>query len=152
VSAADELFSALCLDSVEQRLARIAATAEALLEGRKAGMYKAQLADINRWAIRQLDLCSRTFECAPPVELVQLLEYQLGADKPKRDGTKKNREKFVAAARHVAERPHATTAQIARAIKYDQKRVIAGWLEDPEFREIVGIRHLRLAHQQKKGT
>jgi hypothetical protein len=151
VSAADELFRALGLDSVDQCLARIAATAATLLEGRKAGMYKSQLADINRWAIRQLDLCSRTFECAAPVELVQLLEYQLGADKPKRDGAKKNRKQFVAAARHVAERPDATPAQIARAIKYDQKHVIAGWLEDQEFREIVALRQLRLEHE-KKGT
>jgi hypothetical protein len=152
VTAADELFSALGLDSVNQRLERIAATAAALLKGRKAGMHKSQLADINRWAIRQLDLCARTFERAPPVELVQLLEYQLGANKPKRDGTKKNREKFIAAAHHVAEHPNATPAQIARAIEYDQKYVISGWLEDPEFRDIVGIRRLRLAHQQKKGT
>jgi hypothetical protein len=149
VTAADELFSALGLDSVNQRLERIAATAAALLKGREAGMYKSQLADINRWAIRQLDLCARTFERAPPVKLVQLLEYQLGADKPKRDGAKKNREKFIAAAHHVAEHPNATPAQIARAIEYDQKYVIAGWLEDREFQEIVAIRRRRLVHQQK---
>jgi hypothetical protein len=106
VTAADELFSALGLDSVNQRLERIAATAAALLKGRKVAMYKSQLADINRWAIRQLDLCARTFERAPPAELVQLLEYQLGANKPKRDGAKKNREKFIAAAHHVAEHPN----------------------------------------------
>jgi hypothetical protein len=152
VSAADELFQALGLESVDRRLDWIAATAAALLKGRKAGMYKSQLADINRWAIRHLDLCARTFERPPPVELVLLIEFQLGADKPKRDGTKKNRQKFIAAAHYVAEHPNATPAQIARRIKYDQKYIIAGWLNDQEFREIVGARQFRLAHQQKKGT
>jgi hypothetical protein len=52
----------------------------------------------------------------------------------------------------VAQRLDATPAQIARAIKYDQKRVIKSWLEDPEFQEIVGTLRLRPAHQQKKGT
>jgi hypothetical protein len=130
----------------------MAATAAAVLKGRNAGLYKSQLADINRWAVRQLDLCARTFQRPPPVELVQLIEYQLKADKPKRDGAKKNRQKFVAAAHYVAEHPDATPAQIARRIKYDQKHIIVGWLEDQEFREIVGARQFRLPHQQKRGT
>lgn len=149
MSAADELFRALGLDSVDQRLERIAATSDALHRSLKAGFYKNRKAVIARWAVRHLDLCARTFERPPPVDLIKLIEYQLGADKPERDGARKNREKFIAAAHYVAEHPDVTPAKIARAIKYEQKRVIACWLKDKEFQEIVGTRRLRLAHQQK---
>jgi hypothetical protein len=150
-SAADEFFSALGMATVDQRLERIAATAEAIRKS-PAGFYSGRRAVVHRWTARQLDLCSRTFCRPPPVELVRLVEHLLGADKPERNGAKKNREKFIAAAHHVALHSDATPAKIARAIKYDQKHVIARWLDDSEFREIVGTRRLRLTHQQKKGA
>jgi len=152
MTAADELFRVLGLPSVDQRLDRIAKDAATLRKGLQAGFHKNQLAVINRWAIRQLDLCARTFDRPPPLELVVLLEYLLGADKPERNGSRKNREKFIAAAHHVAQYANATPAQIARAIQYDQKRVIQSWLCDREFNEIVDTRRLRLAHQRKEGT
>jgi hypothetical protein len=153
MSAADKFFRTLSpRDSVDQRLERIAATSATLHNDLKAGMCRYRLAIINRWVIRHLDLCTRTFKRPAPVELVRLIEHLVGADKPERNGARKNREKFVAAADYVAHYPDATPSKIARAIKYDQKRIIARWLEDPDFQEIAGIRHLRRAHQQKRGT
>jgi hypothetical protein len=151
-AAAEEFFDLCGGGTVDQGLANIAATARALLADLKAGTRRHQRAAINRWAVRHLDLCARTFCRPPPVELVSLVEHQLGVAGAERDGNRKNREKFIAAAHHVAQYPDATPAQIARSIKYDQKRVIATWLEDPEFKEIVGMQRRRLAHQQKGGT
>jgi hypothetical protein len=152
MSAADEFFRALGLDSVDQRLERIAATSAAMHSSLKAGLYKSRIAAVNRWVVRQLDLCARIFCRPPPPELVKLIEHLLGVDCPERNGRIKNREKFVAAVHYVAEYPDATPAKIARAITYDQKSVIARWLQDSEFKELVGTRRFRLAHQQKKGT
>ena len=73
---------------------------------------------LNRWVVRQLDLCSRTFCRPPPPELVELVECLLEVESPERDGRIKNRAKFVAAVHYVAEYPDATPAKIARAIKY----------------------------------
>jgi hypothetical protein len=147
--AADEFYG-LFGAPVDQQLENITATAHTVLANLKDGTCRHKPADINRWTIEQLDLCAQTFCCPPPAELVRLVEYLLGADKPKRNGARKNREKFIAAAHHVAQYPDATPAQIARAIEYDQKIVIKGWLGRPEFQEIVGSRRLRIAHQQKK--
>ena len=138
--------------TVDQRLGSIAATARAVLASLKAGTCQHKPAAINRWIVRHLDLCARTFCRPPPVELVELIQRQLGVAGEERDGNRKNREKFIAAAHHVAQYPSATPARIARAINYDQNRIIAKWLEDQEFQEIVGSRRLRLAHQQKRGT
>jgi hypothetical protein len=149
--AAEEFFGLLGA-TVDQRLDSIAATARALLSDLKAGTCRYRRSAINRWAVRHLDLCARTFCRPPPVELVALVEHQLGVASGARNSNRKNREKFIAAAHHVAQYPDNTPAQIARAIEYDQKRVIAMWLEDQEFQEIVSTRRLRLAHQQKAGT
>jgi hypothetical protein len=149
---AAEAFFALTGRTVDQRLQDIAATARAVLDSIERRSCPHKPSAINRWAVRQLDLCARTF-CRPPSsELVALIERQLGAHASERDGARKNREKFVAAAHHKAQFPDATPAKIARAIGYDQKNIIKIWLEDQEFQEIVGTRRLRLAHLQKKGT
>jgi hypothetical protein len=152
MTAADELFRALGIATIDQRLERIAKDAAALQKRLQAGFHKNQLAMIHRWVTRQLHLCARTFDCAAPPELVLLLEYLLGAHKPERNGNRKNREKFIAAAHHVAQYPDATPAKIARAIKYEQKRIIRCWLDDREFKEIVNTRRLRLSYQQKRGA
>ena len=138
--------------TVDQRLGSIAATARAVLASLKAGTCQHKPAAINRWIVRHLDLCARTFCRPPPVELVELIQRQLGVAGEERDGNRKNREKFIAAVHYVAQHPDATPAQIARFIKYDQKNIIRGWLEDKEFQEIVGSRRLRLAYRQKRGT
>jgi hypothetical protein len=150
-AAVAEEFFGLLGATVDQRLERIAETARAVLASLKTGTCQHKPAAIHRWTARHLDLCARTFCRPPPVELLELNEYLLGADKPERS-TRKNLEKFIAAAHYVAQHPKATPAKIARAIEYDQKRIIALWLEDQEFREIVGIKSLRLTSQQKKGT
>ena len=150
MTAAEEFFRLVGGATVDERLARVAAASAAL--HKSVGFYKNRVAEINRWTVRQLDLCSRTFERPPPVELVRLIEHLLGADKPARNGCRKNPEKFTAATHYVARFPDATPSKIANAIKYDQKRVIARWLKDPDFQEIVGMKRLRLAHEKKRGT
>jgi hypothetical protein len=144
--AADGLYAALG-SSVDAKLEQIASSATVLRKSMEAGFYSRRAVDIGRWATRQLQLCSETFCCPPPPELVALVAHMLGADKAER-GIKKNRAKFIAAAHYVAKYPDATPGRIATAIRYDQKTVIAGWLEDQEFQEIVGSRRLRLAHQK----
>jgi hypothetical protein len=137
--AAEHFFAHLGL-TVDQRLASIAGTAGRELGRLKVGARAHRPAAIKRWVVRQLDLCARTFFRPPPPELVQLIEHLLGVDKPARDGARKNPKAFFAAASYLAAHPSATNNEVAREIQYDQKRIIAQWRKDPEFRKIAGIR------------
>jgi hypothetical protein len=115
----------------------IASQARALLDGE----IVERRAVVNRWIVRSLDLCARTFCCPPPPELVDLVAKQLRVAGTAR-GERQNWEKFSDAARYVAQHPEATPAQIARAIDYDQKRQISRWQADPEFDELVKLNRL----------
>src|SRR5262245_5927345 len=124
--AAAELL-ALTGHTVDQRLARIAATAGYNLEALKDRTCPNRPAAINRWLVRHLDLCARTFCRPPPPELVALAAYQLAVKGPPRSH-RKNLRMFLAAARHKARHPDASVSQIAKAIGYPQKTTIKGWL------------------------
>jgi hypothetical protein len=137
--AAEQFFAHVGL-TVDQRLASIAGTAGRELDRLKAGTRAHRPAAIKRWVVRQLELCAQTFCRPPPTELVQLIEHLLGVDKPARDRARKNPKAFFAAASYLAAHPSATNHEIAREIDYHQKRIIAGWRNDPEFRKIAGIR------------
>jgi hypothetical protein len=128
--AAEALFA---LDGLEG----IASQARALLDGE----IVERRAVVNRWIVRSLDLCARTFCCPPPPELVELVARQLGVAGTARD-ERQNWQKFVAAAHYVAANPEATASQIARAIDYDQKQQIKRWQADPEFDELVKLARL----------
>jgi hypothetical protein len=130
--AAEGFFAAIGA-TVDQRLEAIATAARILCQ-----IKNDSPADVNHWAIRQLDLCSRTFCRPPPVELVELIARQLHVN-GKRRTDRKNRAMFFAAAKHKAKDPSATAAQICRAIGYDQKRQVKKWMADPEFCEIAAL-------------
>jgi hypothetical protein len=147
---AAEKFFALVGDTVDQRIARIATNARALLQSREAGRCRSTA--LSRWAVRQLDLCSRTFSRPAPPELVQLVEHLLGVSGPERDGQRKNRDKFLAAVEHVARHHDATPSKIGRAINYDRNAVIKTWLEAPEFQEIVAHKRYAIDHAEKKSS
>jgi hypothetical protein len=147
---AAEQFFAVTGYTIHQRLEGIADTARKLRRLTEAGHLYARKhgAEINRWAARHLDLCVRTFCRLPPVELVKLMERQLGADRPPRT-RRRNPEKFSAAAEYEARHPAATSSAIARAIGYNQQRMIAKWRKDPCYQEIVRVERWVLRQGEK---
>ena len=124
--AAEAFFQLVGQATVAERLANIASTARAVLHALKTGAHTHAPAAINRWAVRHLDLCSRTFHRPPPPELVALVAHQLRADKPERSG-RKNRPKFVAAAHHIDDFP---VSKITLGNSFATATVVPS--EDPE--------------------
>ena len=123
--------------SVALRLQLIEKTAAEILAGTRSGNFVK--ADVKRWVLRHMKLCSETFEEPAPASLVALAAKLMNVKAAPRKAVK-NREKWNAVAQYVADNPEATVSAIRRAIGYDQPAVIKRWLVSPEFIHEVNAR------------
>ncbi len=147
MKAAETLF-ALTGRSVDDRLTGMAKTAREVLEElqradkearTRPGQKRRRPAIIGRWAVRELDVCVRTFERLPPTELVELFDYLHQSKSP--FAAAPLAMEWYRAAHFKALHPHASSRDLA-AESGASHTMCAKWVKsDPDFKsEVEGVR------------
>ena len=146
MNAADRLFG-LTGRSVDDRVAGIAKTAREVLEELQRadkekrtapGQKRRRPTMIGRWAARQLDLCVRTFERLPPVELVDLFAYLHQGKSP--FAAASHPVEWYRATHYKALHPDASSRDLAAASRASHTTCVKWLKSDPDFEaEVEGV-------------
>jgi hypothetical protein len=110
---------------------------------RLEGDQKIDVPDMRRRAKRAQFVCHTVLAEPAPPSLDRLIELLMNVKESR--SRIKNREKYNAAVRFVANNRGASPSRIRRKIDYDQPRTIKRWLADPEFQDAVERQRQRLA-------
>lgn len=134
LSTVDDFWRLTGVDAETRRayLAHTSKKLHGLLRARQPGThgYREDYAQINRWAVRSLQVC-QALNCSPPNELINLIAHQLQVGKRGRTDPV-DRGKKAKAAHYLAVNPSASRREIARAARVSHNSVTK-WLNDPKF-------------------